>query len=449
MESAEWPVNTPSVDQFRRLEGVWRSRGYGKILQITKDRYTLYEETTVSCLAVHAGPLSELTQHHEDLVVSPAGQAFSARRATGVSRVGYYRLKRLPPSLARTEAHDPEDPEYNFEVFWHTFAEQYALFTLKNVDWDKSYRRHRRQIHANSDPDDLFAALTAMLRPLRDGHVRLHSDWGSYSAAGQSQLYERLDQELEEADDPREVNSYLTELREWLHDVIHEDYLGNNVRHGGRRLVEWGQLNASTGYLNIRAMAGQSGHGGHPGKDLAITDALMQKALADIGHLPNLAVDVRGNGGGYDGVALRFAAYLLDRKSLAFTKAARKGEAFTGRQPVHVEPADGAYQGRLFVLTSELTASAAEIFVLSLLQRPGLTLIGEPTQGILSDTLERHLPNGWHMTLSNEIYRAFDQRLYEDVGIPPHIHWPFLSRESREAGRDPALDQVLALTKQD
>ena len=49
------------------------------------------------------------------------------------------------------------------------------------------------------------------------------------------------------------------------------------------------------------------------------------------------------------------------------------------------------------MLTSELTASAAEIFVLSLLQHPRLTLIGEPTQGILSDTLERHLPNGWLM----------------------------------------------------
>ena len=121
----------------------------------------------------------------------------------------------------------------------------------------------------------------------------------------------------------------------------------------------------------------------------------------------------------------------------------------TGRQAVHVTPADTEnYAGNLFILTSELTASAAEIFVLSLLQHPRLTLIGEPTQGILSDTLERHLPNGWYLTLSNEIYRASDGQIYEDVGIPPHIHLPFLGRKGREEGRDPILDFALRLTKE-
>ena len=116
------------------------------------------------------------------------------------------------------------------------------------------------------------------------------------------------------------------------------------------------------------------------------------------------------------------------------------------QQSVYVTPATrDTYGGNLFVLTSELTASAAEIFILALLQHPNLTLIGDPTLGILSDTLERHLPNGWHMTLSNEIYRAFNGETYEDIGIPPHIRLPFLSRGGRESGQDPMLDRVLKL----
>ena len=449
MEISPVPLNTPSADDFRRLEGVWRSRGYGMILSIEPKRYTLYEETAVSCLPVHSGPLTELARRYEDLTVSTHRQAFAVRRATGVSRLGFYRIKALPETAAATEQREQDDPEYNFEVFWHSFAEQYALFELKNVNWEKLYRQLRPRVSSATGPEELFATLTAMLHRLHDGHVRLHSPSAYYSAGAQPALYQRLETELEATDDRREVSVYLGELREWLHDLIHEEYLASQFRHGNHHLVEWGRLNPTTGYLHLRAMAGQSGAEGHPARDLAAVDALMPQVLAQLGQLPHLVVDLRGNGGGYDGVALRFAAYLIDRKRLAFTKSARWGERFTQPQRVYVTPAQsGTYGGELFLLTSELTASAAEIFVLSLLQRPGLTLIGEPTQGILSDTLERHLPNGWHLTLSNEIYRAFDGCHYEDAGIPPHIKLLFLEREGRVRERDPLLDRVLSMTGQ-
>ena len=55
-----------------------------------------------------------------------------------------------------------------------------------------------------------------------------------------------------------------------------------------------------------------------------------------------------------------------------------------------------------------------------------MTRIGESTQGILSDMMQRHLPNGWKINLSNELYEAADGVLYEDCGIPPHVEIPFL-----------------------
>ncbi|MCL7943731.1 S41 family peptidase [Marinobacter sp. ATCH36] len=441
-------AHSSTVTGFDRLQGVWRSRGYGKVLLIDGDEYTIFEETALSCLKLHAGSLDELDHSYENLEVSPNQQAFSARRATGVTRIGFRRLKSLPATAAEARARDKDDPDYNFEVFWHTFAEHYALFALKGVDWHEMYQRFRPRITSGSDPELLYATLAAMLRPLRDGHVHLHTPWGHYSAGALPALYKRLDVELEDAGEHRETTSYLGELRDWLREVIHENYLGGRVRHGANHLVEWGRLNETTGYLNIRAMAGQSGKVGHPANDLAATHVVMQQVLSELGGLPNLAVDIRGNGGGYDGVALCFASYLMDRKRLAFTKSARHGGGFTGQQAVCVTPAPhDTYGGNLFVLTSELTASAAEIFVLALLQHPHLTLIGEPTLGILSDTLERHLPNGWHMTLSNEVYRAFDGETYEDVGIPPHIRLPFLGRVGRESGRDPMLDRVLKLAR--
>lgn len=440
-------IRQPSSSwSFDRLQGVWRSRGYGKVLLIEADEFVVFEETAISCLKLFAGSLDELGQWYENLTVSPGQQTFSARRATGVTRIGFRRLKALPATVTDTQGRDKDDPVYNFEVFWHSFAEQYALFALKGVDWIQMYQRFRPRITADSDPEVLYGTLAAMLRPLRDGHVRLHTPWGHYNAGALPALYNRLGKELEEAGELRETTSYLGELRDWLREVIHQDYLGGEVRQGGNHLVEWGRLNGATGYLNIRAMSGQSGKVGHPAHDLAATHAVMNKVLAELGNLPNLVVDIRGNGGGYDGVALCFASYLMGRKRLAFTKSARCGDRFTGQQAIYVTPAVGdTYGGNLFVLTSELTASAAEIFVLALLQHPRLTLIGDPTLGILSDTLERHLPNGWHLTLSNEVYRAFDGEIYEDIGIPPHIRLPFLGRRGRDMGRDPMLDRVLRL----
>ncbi|MEX0604791.1 MAG: S41 family peptidase [Marinobacter sp.] len=439
---------TKAAESFSQLQGVWRSQGYGKILLIEGGRYVFFEETAVSCRKLYSGTQAELALYFEDVQISPRKQSFSAHRATGVTRIGFRRLKALPPTAFDERNKESNDPEYNFDLFWHTFAEHYALFELKGVVWDQSYHTFRPRIDPSCPRETLFANMAAMLRPLRDGHIRLYTPWGHYSAGARPALYKRLESELEGAHDDRGIANYLGELRERLHDLIQDDYLGGGVRHGANHTVDWGQLSATTGYLNIRAMAGQSGKIGHPADDLKVTAAVMKTVLAELGDLPNLVVDIRGNGGGYDGVALRFASHLMDRKRLAFSKSARHGNGFTGQQKIHVTPPNAeTYRGNLYVLTSELTASAAEIFVLALLQHPRLTLIGEPTQGILSDTLERHLPNGWHLTLSNEIYRSYDGQIYEDVGIPPHIRLQFLGRKGREEGRDPMLDRVLKLVR--
>jgi C-terminal processing protease CtpA/Prc len=47
--------------------------------------------------------------------------------------------------------------------------------------------------------------------------------------------------------------------------------------------------------------------------------------------------------------------------------------------------------------------------------------IGTPTAGMLSDNLNKVLPNGWTYSLSNEIYTAADGEVYEGRGIAPQV----------------------------
>jgi len=410
--------------KIEQLSGIWRSHGYGTLLEIGSAGYRLFEETAVSCLPVFAGSLAELTEYYVDVQVSRGLQAFSARRATGVTRVRYRRLSRLPIAASAPEVAHSGDPVHNFEVFWHTFAERYAMFELRDLDWEAAHARYRPRVDARTGAKRLFETFVEMLRPLRDGHVDLYTSCGHFNAGVVGNA-------------PHEHNaSAQTRLR--------ERYLPSGTRRACRGLLEWGRLDSETGYLALHAMAGQSGAANRPREDQAAVAAAMSRVLDDLGDLPAMVVDVRDNGGGYDGVALRIAGYLTDRKRLAFTKAAGKRAGFGPKQSVFIEPRGGhRYTGRIFLLTSRQTTSAAEIFVLALLQQPRVTRVGEATHGELSDVMERHLPNGWSMTLSNELYRAADGELYETCGVPPHVEIPYLDPADVAAGRDPMLDFAL------
>jgi C-terminal processing protease CtpA/Prc len=78
------------------------------------------------------------------------------------------------------------------------------------------------------------------------------------------------------------------------------------------------------------------------------------------------------------------------------------------------------------VLTSAFTLSAGEVFALAASAIPTVTLLGEPTQGILSDNLFHRLPSGWEISLSNEVYETLDGRCFESVGVPPAMALPEL-----------------------
>ena len=84
------------------------------------------------------------------------------------------------------------------------------------------------------------------------------------------------------------------------------------------------------------------------------------------------------------------------------------------------------------LLTSEITASAAEVFVLMMRALPHVTHAGERTRGILSGLLPKPLPGGYMVTLSHQTVRDAEGRLFEATGVPPGVEI-VLFPEGREA----------------
>ena len=145
---------------------------------------------------------------------------------------------------------------------------------------------------------------------------------------------------------------------------------------------------------------------------------------ADIGRAEAAIVDVAMNGGGHRAAEVLVARRFADRARAAVTTQVRGGAP----QTIVLRP-EGARHGSpagarpfprpVVLLTSEITASAAEEFVLLMRALPHVTHAGERTRGILSDLLPKPLPGGFTVTLSHQTVRDAEGWLYEGAGIPP------------------------------
>jgi carboxyl-terminal processing protease len=166
----------------------------------------------------------------------------------------------------------------------------------------------------------------------------------------------------------------------------------------------------------------------------------------------SLVIDLRENGGGE-------AESMIDITSAFLPAGARLGE-FTDRHgraagspqtrramllaAEEIEP----FAGRVAVLTSARTASAAEIFAAALKESGRATVVGEQTCGCVLAIRQRHqLPDGGLLDVSELDYRTARGARLEGAGIAPdEVIAP--TRRDIERGRDPALLRAVALLKE-
>lgn len=427
------------------LEGVWQSRGYGRLVQITGDKVRWIERTEASCLPTDnssIGALKTALVDEPDLV---SGTFTVGSRAT-LSTVTFDRLndeafgKACPDGL--TERTD--DPELNFEVLWQTFDQHYAFFDERNVDWDAVYNEFRPRITKETTSRELRQMLGGMLERLGDAHVSLYADGDDVVSVG-TRLGARLRNECrQEQGAGCNVYRYRGDQYARIERLQKEAYLKGQFKTDMAGEAFWGQIDAETGYFRIDSMEGLAARGYTASSDLAALELALDNMLADIGDLPAMIVDARLNGGGHDTVAVAIANRFTDERRVFGSKRAYfDGEQLASTELV-VDLSEGQrYDGDVVLLTSSETASAAEIFTMAMRVLPKVTLIGTATEGILSDELYRTLPNGWEFSLSNEIYLTHDGALFEASGVPPEIEATFLLADDLENGVDLGIETAL------
>jgi len=420
--------------------GLWLSDGYGLLLEVSDQSLQAYELTSVSCIAGWTAKRDPGSGGRE--------MVFSGNNIFRLSDGPSVDVRRLHPDgtaadifLHRTSQrpetcnHAPENnPQENYAVFWQTFAEQYAFFDLRHFDWKSIDNKFRPRVNAATKPEELFAIFRQMIEPLHDTHTGIEAP--------------DLKQEF---DGSRQDAAHLA-AEDWkkAESVIDSRYVRGGLRSFCNGHVQFGMLDHSVGYLRVTAFYGYVEKYIYSDASHALQSAL-DSIFEDAGRLSGLVVDVRLNKGGDDPLGIEIASRLTDHKYLAYSKVTRNNLTgtlyFTDPQEVSVVPAKRpGFRGNVVLLTGPDTVSAGETFTMALMQRePHVTRIGLNTQGVFSDVLIRHLPNGWQFDLPNEVYLTSAGKAFGATGVPPDIRLNFFSREDLRDGRDAALEEALKI----
>ncbi len=412
----------PNDQTNNSIEGIWKSIGYGKILKIDTSTYEYYDLTTVSCLPSKQGDLSAVKNSIELI-----NDTLSVKR--GYSFYYYTRANEIP-SLCQNNNKDKDDPLYNFEVFADSYKNHYAFFELNGLNWDSLYKKSKDKINSNTTEVELYLVLQEIIDSLKDNHGSIEPTEEVYELADEQNAIEAENEGQKEYGDFE------------IAGLVADYYLKENLTKNSW-LINWGKMENDIGYIQIKTMFLYA--------DLTLSDSLVKKngfvstymdafnelsfeqqierevagiksfmdvIMEDLKETRFIIIDVRFNGGGQDVVALEVLRRFNKNKKQIASKKAIHNDGFTKKTPIYLEPADNPYTKPVYLLTSQQSASATDMLALSSMELNQFKRIGSHTNGAISDALQKTLPNGWHFSLSNEIYTDNNDKFYENIGIP-------------------------------
>jgi len=402
--------------ELSELEGVWRQRGYARVIEITDGALHFYDVTNVSCVPSGESSVEEAESEFDRIVGDE--DHFSWYETGGYTRYDFDRTDELPDSC------DNPDPGAvaSFDSLWHAFDENYAYFSERGVDWDEVRSDFQSQVDDDTTPEELMGVFQEMLTPLSDGHVWVFdTNTGAGFLGGTLGLLWEDWAEQHSGDDvgenPADPRGAFTAS---MQEYVLEEVLEGKGKSGPHDLLHWGWLDDDIAYLDVHSMATDQAEFTIP-EAIELTDETMEDVMEDLQGARAFIVDARFNQGGMDTIGYAIAGWFSNKSRLVSQKRAWLGEQWGPYQDITVTARSGAFTGPVALLLSKNTVSAAETFTIAMHELPNVTSVGTSTYGSLSDTLVRVLPNGWLFSQSNEVYESPQGDQYEVVGVPPDV----------------------------
>lgn len=443
-------------------QGTWLAPAYGQGITLTKDGGELFEYTTNYCLLDEKLNNIDDDDIEDNFRITDGKLEFFAdvgTKAFHPPAILYTQSEQLPKACE--QGYTPQKGNSNYEpdnaldlaYFYETFKEYSISIELQQLDWDQLYYQALSSIDSTSNVEEMLYAMNDMLQPLKDVHSSITTDEGSAEAINKplyGQVYFEEYLALAELEFPLTEQQYLEavayveeqiEIQRSLPFLYAEN--DEDIHSSADDLIVWFK-NEGLGYMRIEAMTGYSDDDDNE-EMLEVLESALETALSDLSDTDGLILDVRTNGGGNDFISLAIVSRFIDEATHIYSKQARLENGRTELVEVLLEPSQSTiYHAPIALLTSASTVSAAETFTLSMSSLEQVRVFGEATQGALSDALDKILPNGFVVSLSNEYYLSTDGEWYEGLGIPVDVEVEQFTAYERSEEVDLSVEAAIA-----
>lgn len=172
---------------------------------------------------------------------------------------------------------------------------------------------------------------------------------------------------------------------------------------------------------------------------------LMEKiraAIRSMSDATGIIIDLRGNPGGFGGMASGIAG-ALEAKQISLGAMKLR----SGRQAFIVFPQNNPYLGPVVILVDGGSASTSEIFAAGLQEIGRASVVGERTMGAALPSIFGKLPTGAVFQYAIADFKTPNGVLIEGLGVKPDIEVN-LTRRALLEGRDPQLDAAVSIINQ-
>lgn len=175
---------------------------------------------------------------------------------------------------------------------------------------------------------------------------------------------------------------------------------------------------------------------------IAALDAKIREAFASMQDAPGVIIDLRGNGGGDDSVAINLAGNLFDRPKQLMVTRTRKGDTLYYR----ARPSKRPYLGPVVILVDNASGSASEQLTAGLQEAGRAYVIGNTTAGDDMDAELEELPGGAYLIYAAGQPRTPKGVVIEGRGVIPDLEVN-LTRAGLLRGEDAQLDAAINYIK--